>query len=185
MTRLRRQLLLKVFTLSDLAIMTVSFALASLVEAHLTAHISFGDFLSMRIKLQNIVLFMGLLAIWHGVFSAVGLYQSKRLEARRNEVKDVLTATSIGTLLLIVFGALFRIRMITPIFLVSLWLLGSSTSVSYRLLLRPLLAWIRTHGRNLRRILIVGTNERAVRFARSIQNKPELGYELMGFVDRQ
>jgi exopolysaccharide biosynthesis polyprenyl glycosylphosphotransferase len=183
MTRLRRQLLLKVFTLSDLAIMTVSFALASLVESRLTAHTSFGEFLSMRIKLQNIVLFLGLLAIWHGVFSAVGLYQSKRLEARRNEVKDVLTATSIGTLLLIVAGALFRIRMITPIFLVSFWLTDSSTTVAYRLLLRPLLAWVRTHGRNLRRILIIGTNERAVRFARSIQNKPELGYELMGFVD--
>ena len=122
MTRLRRQFLLKVFTLSDLAIMTVSFALAALVESYLTAHVSFGDFLSMRIKLQNIVLFLGLLAIWHGVFSAVGLYQSKRLEARRNEVKDVLTATSIGTLLLIVAGALFRIRMITPIFLAGFWL---------------------------------------------------------------
>jgi exopolysaccharide biosynthesis polyprenyl glycosylphosphotransferase len=185
MTRLRRQLLLKVFTLSDLAIMTVSFALASLVESNLTAHISFGDFLSMRIKLQNIVFFLGLLAIWHGVFASVGLYQSKRLEVRRNEVKDVLTATSIGALLLIVAGALFRIRMITPIFLVSFWLTGSSTTVAYRLLLRPLLAWVRTHGRNLRRILIVGTNERAVRFARSIQNKPELGYELMGFVDEE
>ena len=183
MTRLRRQFLLKVFTLSDLAIMAFSFALAALAESYLTAHVSFGDFLSMRIKLQNIVLFLGLLAIWHGVFSAVGLYQSKRLEARRNEVKDVLTATSIGTLVLIVAGALFRIRMITPIFLAGFWLMSSSTTVAYRLLLRPLLAWVRIHGRNLRRILVVGTNERAVQFARSIQDKPELGYELMGFVD--
>jgi exopolysaccharide biosynthesis polyprenyl glycosylphosphotransferase len=185
MTRLRRQLLLKVFTLSDLAIMAVSFYLAALVESHVTAHISFGEFLSVRIRVQNIVLFLGLLAIWHGVFSVVGLYQSKRLEARENEVKDVLTATSIGTLLLVVAGAMFRIRMITPIFLGAFWLASTSTTVAYRLLLRPLLAWIRTHGRNLRRILIIGTNERAVRFARSIQNKPELGYELMGFVDEE
>ncbi len=183
MTRLRRQLLLKVFTLSDLAIMAVSFALAALAESHLTAHISFGEFLSMRIKLQNIILFLGLLAIWHGVFSAVGLYRSKRLGARRDEVKDVLTATSIGTLVVIVAGELFRIHMITPIYLVGFWLTSSSITVAYRLLLRPLLAWVRIHGRNLRRILIVGTNERAVRFAQSIQNKPELGYELIGFVD--
>jgi exopolysaccharide biosynthesis polyprenyl glycosylphosphotransferase len=185
MTNLRRQFLLKVFTLSDLAIMVASFASAALAESYLTAHMSFGEFLSMRIKLQNIVLFLGLLAVWHGVFSAVGLYQSKRLEARRNEVKDVLTATSIGTLALIVAGALFRIRMITPIFLISFWVVGSSTTVVYRLLLRPLLAWVRIHGRNLRRILIVGTNERAVRFARSIESRPELGYELMGFVDEE
>jgi exopolysaccharide biosynthesis polyprenyl glycosylphosphotransferase len=185
MTNLRRQFLLKVFTLSDLAIMAVSFASAALPESYLTAHVSFGEFLSMRIKLQNIVLFLGLLTVWHGVFSAVGLYQSKRLEGRRNDVKDVLTATSIGTLVLIIAGALFRIRMITAIFLVGFWVVSSSTTVAYRLLLRPLLAWVRIHGRNLRRILIVGTNERAVRFARSIESKPELGYELMGFVDEE
>jgi exopolysaccharide biosynthesis polyprenyl glycosylphosphotransferase len=183
MTSLRRQFLLKVFTLSDLAIMVVSFASGALAESYLTAHISFGEFLSMRIKLQNIVLFLGLLAVWHGVFSAVGLYQSKRLEGRRNEVKDVLTAISIGTVVLIVAGVLFQIRMITPIFLVTFWAISTSTTVAYRLLLRPLLAWVRIHGRNLRRILIVGTNERAVRFARSILSKPELGYELVGFVD--
>jgi hypothetical protein len=71
MTRLRRQLLLKVFTLSDLTIMTVSFALASLVESRLTTHLSFGDFLSIRIKLQNIVLFWG--------FSPSGTVCSRRL----------------------------------------------------------------------------------------------------------
>jgi exopolysaccharide biosynthesis polyprenyl glycosylphosphotransferase len=185
MTSFRRQFLLKVFTLSDLAIMAVSFASGALAESYLTAHMSFGEFISMRIKLQNIVLFLGLLAVWHGVFSAVGLYQSKRIEARKNEVKDVLRATSIGTLLLLFAGTLFRIRMITPLFLAAFWVMSSSTTVAYRLLLRPLLAWVRIHGRNLRRILIVGTNERAVRFARSIESKPELGYELTGFVDEE
>jgi exopolysaccharide biosynthesis polyprenyl glycosylphosphotransferase len=183
MKNFRRQFLVKLLTLSDLAIMTVSFASATLAESYLSAHMSFGDFLSMRIKLQNIVLFLGLLAVWHGVFSAVGLYHSKRIEARRNEVKDVLTATSVGTVLLVLAGALFRIRMITPLFLAAFWVVSSLTTVVYRLLLRQLLAWIRIHGRNLRRILIVGTNERAVRFARSIESRPELGYELMGFVD--
>ena len=183
MTNLHRQFLLKLFTLSDLAIMVFSFASAALAESYLTAHLSFGEFLSMRIKLQNIVLFLGLLAVWHGVFSAVGLYQSKRLEARRNEVTDVLTATSIGTLVLILAGALFRIRMFTPIFFVGFWIMGSSTLVACRLVLRRLLGWVRSHGRNLRRILIVGTNQRAVRLAQSIESKPELGYELMGFVD--
>ena len=39
------------------------------------------------------------------------------------------------------------------------------------------------HGRNLRNLLIVGTNPRAVRFARKIEAKPELGYRIIGFVD--
>lgn len=185
MTSFRRQFLVKLFTLSDLAIMAGSFALAGLSESYLGAHVSFTSFLSMRIKLQNTIVFLAVIAVWHGVFSALGLYQSKRLEARRNEVKDVVIATSIGTLLLIVVGVLFRIRMITPIFLVGFWVISSSTLVAYRLLLRPLLGWVRIHGRNLRRILIVGTNQRAVHFAQSIESKPELGYELVGFVDEE
>jgi exopolysaccharide biosynthesis polyprenyl glycosylphosphotransferase len=185
MTNLRRQILLKIFTFSDLAIMAASFASAALVESYFSAQISFSEFLSMRIKLQNIVLFLGLLAVWHSVFSAVGLYQSKRLEGRRNEIKDILTANSIGTLVLIVLSVVFRIHMATPVFLVVFWAVCGSITIIYRLLLRFTLAWIRSHGRNLRRILIVGTNERAVRFARSIESKPELGYELMGFVDEE
>jgi len=185
MTSFRRQFLVKLFSLSDLAIMASSFALAALPESYWGAHVSFPSFLSMRIKLQNAVIFLAVLAVWHVVFSAVGLYQSKRLEARRNDVKDVFTATSIGTLFLVFLGALFRIRMFTPIFLVGLWVMSSSTLVVYRLLLRRLLAWVRSHGRNLRRILIVGTNQRAVRLAQSIESRPELGYELIGFVDEE
>lgn len=183
MTSFRRQFLVKLFTLSDLAIMAGSFALAGFPESYLGAHISFTSFLSMRIKLQNAIVFLAVLAVWHGVFSAVGLYQSKRLEGRRNELKEVVKATSIGTFVLLVAGILFRIRMTTPLFVVSFWCASTSITVASRLFLRPLLSWIRIHGRNLRRILIVGTNQRAVRFAQSIESKPELGYELMGFVD--
>jgi exopolysaccharide biosynthesis polyprenyl glycosylphosphotransferase len=183
MTSFRRQFLVKLFTLSDLAIMVCSFVLAGLPESYLGAHISFSSFLSMRIKLQNALVFVALLAAWHVIFSVLGLYKSKRLEDRENEVRDVLKATSLGTLLLLVAGILFRIRMITPIFLVSFWVASTSITISCRLLLRRSLAWARIHGRNLRKILIVGTNRRAVRFARSIESKPELGYQLIGFVD--
>ena len=185
MTNFRRQFLLKLFSLSDLAIMAGSFALAGLLESYVSVHISFTEFLSMRIKLQNEIVFLAVLAVWHGVFSAVGLYQSKRLETRRNELRDVVKATSIGTLALLVAGILFRIRMTTPLFLVTFWCASTAITVASRLFLRPLLSWIRIHGRNLRRILIIGTNQRAVQFARSIESRPELGYELVGFVDEE
>ena len=45
------------------------------------------------------------------------------------------------------------------------------------------LKWIRIQGRNLRHILIVGTNSRAVQFAKQIEAKSELGYIIAGFVD--
>jgi exopolysaccharide biosynthesis polyprenyl glycosylphosphotransferase len=50
-------------------------------------------------------------------------------------------------------------------------------------MMRPVLAGLRKRARNLRNMLIVGTNSRAIEFAEKILNKPELGYQLTGFVD--
>jgi exopolysaccharide biosynthesis polyprenyl glycosylphosphotransferase len=52
-----------------------------------------------------------------------------------------------------------------------------------RLTMRPLLAGLRRRGRNLRCMVVVGTNSRAIEFAHKIQAKSELGYRLLGFVD--
>jgi exopolysaccharide biosynthesis polyprenyl glycosylphosphotransferase len=51
--------------------------------------------------------------------------------------------------------------------------------------MREILAWVRRHGRNLRHVLIVGTNPRALEFARIIDDRPELGYLLIGFADEE
>ena len=49
--------------------------------------------------------------------------------------------------------------------------------------LRYVYVKVRMQGRNLRHILIVGTNRRAIRFARNIENRPDLGYYIVGFVE--
>ena len=54
-----------------------------------------------------------------------------------------------------------------------------------RLVLRKIIKGLGLNGRNLRYMLIVGTNERARKFARKIESNPELGYRLLGFVDEQ
>ena len=49
--------------------------------------------------------------------------------------------------------------------------------------MRTMLKALRRRGHNLRHILIVGTNRRAIKFASEIEAKPELGYIVAGFVD--
>jgi len=139
----------------------------------------------MRIKVPNILLFLGLFYSWHVIFSAFGLYGSRRLGDRKQEVVDVLKATSIATLVLGLAAAIFRVRMITLAFIVVFWVMSSLILILCRLLMREILAWVRTHGRNLRHVLIVGTNPRALEFARIIDDRPELGYLLIGFADEE
>ena len=185
MTNFRRQILLKMFMLLDPGMLTISYLVAAVLTWHLTEFTSFAAFFSMRIKLSNFLLFLGLFYFWHLIFSAFGLYGSRRLGERKEEVVVVLKATSAGALVLGFVAAFFRVRMITPAFIAVFWIVATFTIILSRLALREFLRRARMHGRNLRHLLIIGTNSRAVEFARAIEGRPELGYHLVGFADEE
>ena len=179
----RRKILLETFKLFDLLVMVLAFGLASVASYEQSGTASFADFLSMRIKIQNFALFLGFLIAWHIIFSLFGLYHSRRFSTRLNEAIDVIKATSIGTLLILIASFLFNISLATPVFFVVFWTGSGAITILSRFLLRSMLGWFRLKGRNLRHMLIVGTNPRAIEFARKIESKPEFGYRIIGFVD--
>ena len=180
---LRRNLLLKAYKLSGLFTMTCAFMLATWISYHQMGRISFVQFMEMRIKLINFVLFIGFLLIWHLIFSGFGLYHSKRLSDLHGEVVDILKATFLGTLTISLSAILFGISLVTPVFLLVFWSGASVITILSRSMLRSVLKSLRRRGRNLRQMLIVGTNPRAIRFARKVEARPERGYRIMGFVD--
>jgi exopolysaccharide biosynthesis polyprenyl glycosylphosphotransferase len=184
MVNIRRQILLNVFKLFDMVIMVAAFGAATVLM--LRSHsVTVEEFFAMRVKIGNFLIFSTLLVVWHLLFSTFGLYASRRLSRRSAEIVDTLKATSFATLLLGVGVVVFHIKMATPTFLVAFWVLSSFLMVLSRLIMRWLLAQTRLHGRNLRDLLIVGTNSRAFGFANSIRSKPELGYRIIGFADRE
>lgn len=179
----RRRILLNLFELLDLGLMAFSFAVATLPDLPDSDLASFTQFFSMRVKVVNFVLFALLLLVWHIIFASFGLYRSKRLSGHRTEFFDLLKATSGGTLCLVFAALVFHIQMFTPLFLAVFWVVGSSTAATSRLALRYALKRIRIRGRNLRYLLVVGTNHRAIDFARRLEANPGLGYRIIGFVD--
>src|SRR3989454_4648987 len=72
-----------------------------------------------------------------------------------------------------------------PAFLAVFWTVSTITAVTSRYVLRSLLHRIRIRGRNLRNVVIVGTNRRAIEFARKVEANPGLGYRILGFVDQE
>jgi exopolysaccharide biosynthesis polyprenyl glycosylphosphotransferase len=181
----RRQLLLKAFKLLDLAVMGLAF-LFTTIAAHFQRHnIPFDDFLNMRIKIGNFLLFSGFTWIWYLLFVAFKLYHSRRLASRISEVIDIIKATFTGTLVLVVMAIVFSMEMITPIFVLVFLCSVSFLTIVARLAVRIFLGQLRLRGRNMRNMLIAGTNVRAINFARSLEAKPELGYHIIGFVDEE
>jgi len=185
MINLRRKVLMDALKLFDLAVMLLAFGLATVLVWGGSHAVSMAEFFSMRVKVGNLLLLLSLMILWHALFSACGLYASRRLSSRTAEALDAAKATSLGTLFLCGASWLFHIRMASPAFLVVFWILTTLMLVSSRLTLRAILTQTRLHGRNLRHMLIIGTNPRAVQFADKIQASPELGYRIIGFADRE
>jgi exopolysaccharide biosynthesis polyprenyl glycosylphosphotransferase len=185
MGTIRRQILLNACKLFDVLIMIVAFGAAILPLLRENHAVSFAQFLTMRVKIGNFLIFFVLLFLWHVLFRNCGLYASRRLSPRSAEIRDLLKATSFGTLLLGAGAVIFRIRMVSPTFLLLFWILSSLLMVVSRVTLRVALVQTRLRGRNLRHILIVGTNSRAVDFAKNVASRPELGYRIIGFADRE
>jgi FlaA1/EpsC-like NDP-sugar epimerase len=138
----------------------------------------------MRIKIQNFVLF--LVCLWRGItfFPFCPLCIQAPVQSFQRKL-DVLKATSLGTLLLYLATPLFDLSMISDVFLLVFWSASTFICVSSRIVLRRFLAWLRLRGRNLRYMLIVGTNERAIRFAKRSNPGPSLGTSVLGFVDNE
>ena len=179
-----RQTLISAYRSFDILTAVFSFALAGWVTHSIqNGDLSIYAYLDMRMKAQNVGLFLLFIYLWQFIFLESALYRSRRLSTRREEVYDLLKATSKGTLLLCIASLAFNITMITPLFILLFWASTSLICLSGRLFLRRLLEWLRLRGRNIRNMLIVGTNERAVRLCRNIESRPELGYRLLGYVD--
>jgi len=161
----------------------VSFGLATFLLVQAENKVSLHDFLAMRVKVSNCVIFAIALFCCHAIFSMCGLYQSRRLSTRLAESTDALKATSLSTVCLALVAVFFSVRMITVPFLITFYAISSLLVVASRFLMQYWLAIVRRHGHNLRYMLILGTNSRAIEFARKIEASPERGYQLLGFVD--
>jgi FlaA1/EpsC-like NDP-sugar epimerase len=185
MTQFRRQALITLLKILDISIMISAFLLAATVVYLQTNTITFQEFLHMRFKIENYLLFSGFILLWYLIFSGFGLYRSKRLSPIKSEINDLLKASTLGRLLLYLAARFFDRVIITPLFIAVFWTATSTATVVSCVLIRKVSKLVRLHGHNLRFMLIVGSNERARKFARKIESRPELGYRFLGFVDEQ
>src|SRR5580700_5597819 len=160
-----RHILLACLKVFDLLLLTISYGLATGLSLQGNHSVSFAEFMSMRIKLSNFLIFLGAMLAWHVVFAMCGLYQSKTLSTHKEEMILEWKATTLATVCLLLVAVSFRIRMVTPPFLVLYWGITSAGMVTSRFMLRRFLGHVRVRGHNLRHILILGTNRRAMEFA--------------------
>ena len=182
MPHFKRQILLNAFRFADLAVMALAFTIGLVASAERMS-MDFDQFLAVRVKLSNILLFVGFALFWHLIFGSQGLYRSRRIGLIRVEGWEVTKAVVLGTLFLAAFALLFRMSAIGRTFLVTFFAVVLPATVLMRSGLRFVLGGIRQKGRNLRNAVIVGCGPRGARIGRELRNRPDLGYLLLGYID--
>ena len=182
----KRQLLIRANKIFDITAMAFAFAIASIITAIYNTPITrLSEFFSTRIKIQNFII-VGLLFIsWQLMFRLLGVYRSHRIGSRSQETFDLLKATTIATSLLLAASFIFNITLIDKTFLITFWGISSFILITSRIIIHVILKKARLRGLNTRQMVIIGTGERAQKFAKRILQSPELGYRIVGFVDNQ
>ena len=181
----RRKFVRWTFMAADVTVLLLSlYACARLFD--LSTNILPDNQPGHQLNPRNLTALFTVVIIWHIIFRYVGLYRKRAtsfLRPRHYQLYDLIKATSFGSLLMIGIAFLTDTREADLPVVVGFWCFTTLSTLVCREIMNLLLREIRLQGRNLRHLLIVGTNDRAQEFAIRIQNEPELGYSFKGFVD--
>lgn len=169
--------------LADIAALVIAVLVAAKISGAYTTGFSLRYMLEMRISVGNTIGAVGLIGVWLTIFRSLGLYSPKFQGDRLGELRAVVAATGVATVLFSAIGLLFQISLFSPLFFAVLW----PTAIGVVILFRRLQVWLigRFHlgDYNRRNIVIIGTNESAWAYAKKLRATPETAYHLLGFLD--
>lgn len=121
--------------------------------------------------------------VWWLGHVVTGNYRSHRLATLRSYLQHAVLATTLGTLGIAAMFYLISGWTWASSELVNMWISATVISCAGRLGLRLGQKYLRRRGRNLRHVLILGSNSRAVEVARLFEGHPEYGLHIVGYAD--
>lgn len=179
----RRKLVMDLFQILDIITVGSAFVFTMALLIRPFSFSTLFSLIDMRISFKNAIFLTIYCVVCNIIFRLNGMYGSYRLSGFFKEAGTILKAAIICTVILFVGYAPYDIRIINIRFINTFFLSLISFFILNRLLLRSLLVILRTHGRNLRNVLIVGKNNRSEKCARKFMTGKKLGYKFNGFVD--
>jgi FlaA1/EpsC-like NDP-sugar epimerase len=180
---LRRDVLMTMARVLDLTGVGVSFVVSFAISSGSSTWPDLADVLVVRIKVVNLVLFAGYLALCSAVFSACGVYRSHRLSHWRQRLYEIGLAVTLVTVAFLVLKQLFHISFAINEFLPLFWCFTlCALLLSHELALR-LMRVARLRGRNLRNVVIVGEGPDVIALADRISQDTSFGYRILRIID--
>ncbi|MGO4496272.1 undecaprenyl-phosphate glucose phosphotransferase [Paenibacillus sp. 2RAB27] len=179
MVRGNQKFLTQVYSFADLIFVELSFLFAWWLKFE-SDLISYEPFIPFN-KYVPWSFVYGLIAIGFGYLTS--LYSSKRKKSFSFEFFKVVQVHIISLLILVSILFLFKEVDISRHFLAIFLIANISFILIYRYFLNIILKLIRAKGYNKKFILILGAGSLGKKFNKSLVQHPELGFEVIGFLD--
>ncbi|MCJ7495869.1 MAG: sugar transferase [Deltaproteobacteria bacterium] len=147
-----------------------------------------GQALDLKVLIQitfsfwYFVTLICLVFIWRYVFVIMGMYEFRRAEGWGKRIGRVFLACSVGVIVLIGISFLLGVKGIRGESALLLWAWTVGTIMIIRSAAFIILQVIRSRGRNLLNVVIVGLNERSRSMCQRLKESGQ-GFNLMGFFD--
>ena len=180
---LRREMLVRMMRLLDLAVLCTAFLAALAMSSGSFSWTSFREILIIRVALSNLLLFAGYLRLCSVAFSVCGFYGSHRLSQWSGRLREILLAVTVITGVLLVTRRLLHFEFATNAFLLLFWFLNACALFVSREIVRLALHLVRLRGRNLRNIVIIGEEPDATALAERVRQEAGLGYQVLRIID--
>jgi len=120
--------------------------------------------------------------VWGVLFRTLELYRPRRVASHAREAFEVVRASSLASIGLLSTAYLVFKLDVSRLFLVMFWLSSTLGLFAVRIGFREALRFARRRGFNVRRALVLGTDELARYVHRRLRLHPELGFRLEGYV---
>lgn len=117
------------------------------------------------------------------VYRVEGLYSLPRSASWLDEIYTIAIGTLGGVAIWIVLAFIYRPLFYSRLFLVFATLITTAMLSISRLLARAVQWRLRARGIGLERVLIVGAGEKSRALVQSLLAQPQLGYQVVGFLD--
>ncbi len=180
MKNIKRLLLLDFIKITDVALLLLAFILA---VKHAQQLESITEFINLRISIINFISLTFIVLSWHVFFKILGIYDSKRLLKFYHQMIIILKGVSLCAFSMFFINFFIPFDFVTLTFLNLFWIYGLMLLLLERVAMRIFQLYLRKQGKNLRYVLIAGTNIKAQKLAKQLLMHPDYGYKINGFID--
>jgi exopolysaccharide biosynthesis polyprenyl glycosylphosphotransferase len=181
MIRLRHKLLIHMFRLFDQLVLIATAAIIIFFRPEIVMQ-GGSHLLDATFHLEDAIGMLILTLGWIGIFDYFIRYKADRLVALNTQLKNLVKATGAAAFWLMIICTVFSVKSLNIFNVLIFFAVVTAVGVVSRLLLRLLLLGFRRSGYNYRYLLVIGASERALQTAIKIDERPELGYKIDGFV---